>query len=90
MTGSELDGRDSLASSADGVLGVHSAIDEEIPEASEGERQENEPLRIEAPPQPPYILDEAKRQFAPPSDSGLGTDLPTAALTDSEYFKSQL
>ncbi|KAK5725430.1 hypothetical protein LTR15_003616 [Elasticomyces elasticus] len=78
MTGSDLDGRDSLASSSHGVLGVHE-------EQSGEDEVHDQPLQIEsAPVQQDHA--EHKRHFAPPSDSGLGTDLPTAALTDSEYF----
>jgi len=76
MTGSEVDRRTSLASSsANGVVGVrHFPIDEE---------EEEEELA-------PEHEEGIKRHFAPPSDSGLGTDLPTAALTctDGEYFRS--
>ena len=48
----------------------------------------NEPLQIEA---PPATVEEAKalNLFAPASDSGLGTDMPTAALSSvgfAEYF----
>ena len=88
ITGSELEGRDSLASSMTGAVGMHSAIDEE-PSGEEDEDvaspAQEEPLQIESAPSPEEHA-ETKRRFSPPSDSGLGTDLPTAALTDSEYF----
>lgn len=84
LTGSEIDRRTSLASSANGVVGVRSAIDEGT-EDGEQDAAEEAPARFEAAP----AETEGKHVFAPPSDSGLGTDLPTAALavTGSEYFK---
>ncbi|KAK0255074.1 hypothetical protein B0A54_05898 [Friedmanniomyces endolithicus] len=86
MTGSELDGRDSLASSLNGVVGGHSGVGEERGgENGRGDVAHEEPLRIEGLPAHGEYA-ESKRHF-PPSDSGLGTDLPTAALTDSEYFR---
>ncbi|KXL44731.1 MAG: hypothetical protein FE78DRAFT_32393 [Acidomyces sp. 'richmondensis'] len=99
MTGSELS-RDSLASSsAHGVLGVESAIDEEPNEEETKdakqpgiEVRDHQPLQIEASPAKKLELDnhDLKGRFAPPSDSGLGTDLPTAMLsgTEVDYFKS--
>ena len=85
MTGSELDRRTSLGS-ASGVVGGRSSIggqpQEEIQAAAE---QQGEPMEI-------VVDGEVKRhRFAPPSDSGLGTDLPTAAFstTDSEYFRER-
>ncbi|KAF2773711.1 hypothetical protein EJ03DRAFT_305273 [Teratosphaeria nubilosa] len=101
MTGSDVSGgRDSLASSsAAGVVGVESAIGED-PREEESEGEEDgeaaEPLQLEAPRTPAddgiSERDHAvKTQFAPPSDSGLGTDLPTAALsaTEGDYFRSE-
>jgi hypothetical protein len=111
MTGSELDGRDSLASSsAHGVLGVESAIDEEPQEEEEDEdsfadapdaevaheqeqeqEQQPEQLRIETGPAHDEMDEEEKNRYAPPSDSGLGTDLPTAAAMstlEGGYFKN--
>ncbi|KAK3069945.1 hypothetical protein LTR53_011323 [Teratosphaeriaceae sp. CCFEE 6253] len=87
MTGSDLTGRDSLASSVNGAVGVHSAIDEEQSgeEEAMASPAEGAPLQIEGALNAGNH-DKEKRHFAPPSDSGLGTDLPTAALTDSEYF----
>jgi len=85
MTGSELDRRDSLASSADGVVGVHPDIDEESEDGTVGDVEDAaEPRQIEA----ALAREDGKHQYAPPSDSGLGTDLPTAALstTESEFF----
>ncbi|KAH9819770.1 Chromosome segregation atpase [Teratosphaeria destructans] len=101
MTGSDVSaGRDSLASSsAAGVVGVESAVGEDPREDdSEGEEEPDaaEPLQLEAPRTPAddgiSEHDHAvKTQFAPPSDSGLGTDLPTAALsaTEGDYFRSE-
>ncbi|KAF2173995.1 hypothetical protein M409DRAFT_48894 [Zasmidium cellare ATCC 36951] len=100
MTGSELDRRTSLGSSANGVVGVQSAINEEEPDAEIGaERGEDEheeaveheveaPKQLEAPPSPEAEKKGIARHFAPPSDSGLGTDLPTGMMSGSEgYFK---
>ncbi|KAI7651908.1 hypothetical protein KC318_g15353, partial [Hortaea werneckii] len=62
-----------------------SAIDEE-PDENEDTAGEDDatPPQIEAPP-----AEMEKVPFAPPSDSGVGTDLPTTALNPSEgdYFK---
>jgi len=99
MNGSELS-RDSLASSsAHGVLGVESAIDEEpneeeFEDAKESgvEVRDHQPMQIEAAQTEKQGLEhpDIKARFAPPSDSGLGTDLPTAMLsgTEGDYFKS--
>ncbi|KAK4498323.1 hypothetical protein PRZ48_010981 [Zasmidium cellare] len=98
MTGSEIDRRTSLGSSANGVVGVQSAATNEEPEATIGaervEEEESAP-EVEAPKQleaPPLDIEEEKkgiaRHFAPPSDSGLGTDLPTGIMSGGEeYFK---
>jgi len=84
MTGSEVDGRDSLASSLNGVVGAHSGVGEEHGgENGRGGVAHEEPLRIEGAPAHVEHA-ETKSHFG---DSGLGTDLPTAAWTDSEYFK---
>jgi hypothetical protein len=101
ITGSEIDRRTSLGSSADGVVGAQSVIDEEpseeeFHEMSEVEEEqhaiagteEDAPLQIEGPPA--EIGDIAKQLYYPAqSDSGLGTDVPTAALSsiDGEYFR---
>ncbi|KAK3724434.1 hypothetical protein LTR37_001058 [Vermiconidia calcicola] len=98
MTGSEIDRRTSLGSSANGVIGRHSTIDEEPSEEEFHEMSEDEddhasavgqhePLQLEA---APANKDKDVRLYAAPSDSGLGTDMPTAALSSvngSEYFK---
>ena len=86
LTGSEVDGerRDSLESSRDGTIGVPSTL-EEGPE-EESVAPEGDEAMSELEP-PPAIGDKAV--YAPPSDSGLGTDLPTAALSVSDgasYF----
>ncbi|KAK5114522.1 hypothetical protein LTR62_002457 [Meristemomyces frigidus] len=91
MTGSELDRRDSLASSANGVVGMqHATSHEDFADAAGPPEHEGaeEPLQIEGPAPTVTDHDMIKRQFAPPSDSGIGTDLPTANLNDSEYFRS--
>ncbi|KAK4548841.1 hypothetical protein LTR36_008614 [Oleoguttula mirabilis] len=91
MTGSELDRRTSLASSANGVVGVHSSINDDPQEedAVAGAEQHDGSMQIEAAPARLEEEEGIKRHFAPPSDSGLGTDLPTAAFSTtagSEYF----
>ncbi|EMC95528.1 hypothetical protein BAUCODRAFT_34279 [Baudoinia panamericana UAMH 10762] len=96
LTGSDVDRRISLDSSANGVLGVHQSAVEgdesqgEDQEAATAERDFAVPLQIEAPPAA-MVRSEEKRMYAPPSDSGLGTELPTAALSvsaaDAEYFR---
>ncbi|CAK3908334.1 Hypothetical predicted protein [Lecanosticta acicola] len=94
LTGSEVDRRTSVGSSANGVVGVESAIEEEADAELGAERQEEvgdanpeAPLKLEVPPESP----EQKKEgitYAPPSDSGLGTDLPTAVMSGGEdYFK---
>ncbi|GAB1740285.1 hypothetical protein NU219Hw_g5399t1 [Hortaea werneckii] len=85
LTGSDVDRRTSMASSANGVVGLQSAIDEE-PDENEDTAGEDDatPPQIEAP-----SAEMEKVPFAPPSDSGVGTDLPTTALnpSESDYFK---
>ncbi|EGP86464.1 uncharacterized protein MYCGRDRAFT_73105 [Zymoseptoria tritici IPO323] len=93
MTGSEIDRRTSLGSisnSAAGIVagGETSTIDEEEEEAEAelgAERvvaKEDDESPLEMPPQI------GKSEWAPPSDSGLGTDCPTAMLSGGEdYFK---
>ena len=102
MSESEVNGRMSFDSSANGVLGTHSAIEEEPSEEefhdmSDPEDEERDvveelqprPLMIEAPMAAVGKKDD--RVYAPPSDSGLGTDMPTAALSslDGDYFGEQ-
>ncbi len=101
LTGSEIDHRTSLGSSADGIFGATSIIDEDPNEEfheldgddqavagaiQEAEEREQELLQLEP---PPTIKD--LQIYAPASDSGLGTDAPpTAAARSSigtEYFK---
>lgn len=92
MTGSELDRRTSLASSTNGAVGVQSSLNEDPQDQEDaiaGADQHDEPMQIEAAPAETQGEKGIKRHFAPPSDSGLGTDLPTAALSTtagSEYF----
>ena len=80
LTGSEIDRRTSLGSSANGVLGLESAIEEEPTEEFHDLDEQHEEER----------KDEKNEHFyGPPSDSGLGTDLPTAVLSlnEGEYFR---
>lgn len=76
-TGSYLTGsdRDSFGSSVNGV------VDHDPAQAEIGAEREDEAiqevLRIEAP-------QEHKHVYAPPSDSGIGSDLPTALMSPSE------
>lgn len=96
MTGSDVDGRMSMDSdSAAGVLGTDTAtetatIQEEPEETQAGaEREaaaEDETAAVlQSLEPPPKVL---KATYAPPSDSGLGTDCPTAMLSGGEdYFK---
>lgn len=101
MTGSELDRRTSLGSTINGTLGVESGVDEE-PAQEEQRRGQTAtadfavqeqaaagaPFQLEAAPGDDE-QEKEKHYYAPPSDSGLGTDLPTAALssTGGDYFK---
>lgn len=98
ITGSEVDRHTSFGSSANGVLGGSSVVDEdpneEFHELDEPEDEEEQavagaqqerPLEIEL--APPAKLD--MQIYAPPSDSGLGTDAPPTAgalSTVGEYF----
>lgn len=100
MTGSDIDSRMSMASdSAAGVLGTDAAtetatIDEETEEAEAGAEREEAPEDaqkdeaadvLQSLEPPPKVF---KATYAPPSDSGLGTDCPTAMLSGGEdYFK---
>ncbi|EME42701.1 hypothetical protein DOTSEDRAFT_175956 [Dothistroma septosporum NZE10] len=103
LTGSEIDRRTSIGSSANGVIGpvvgTESAISED-PEAELG--AERDAILLEPPPTHSEVeravqevlaeeKDSIKRHFAPPSDSGIGTDLPTANLSGGEgpYFKGR-
>ena len=97
IAGSEIDQRSSLGSSANGVVGTQSTIEEEASEdeyhdlSDEDEEQaivgalQEAPLQIAGSP-----AEEEKKEnrvYAPPSDSGLGTDMPTAALSSvGDYF----
>ncbi|KAF2724366.1 hypothetical protein K431DRAFT_336962 [Polychaeton citri CBS 116435] len=99
MTGSELDRRTSLGSTVNGhvdglggedeMLSDHEMSDDEEEEAVLGAQ---EPLQLEG---PDSDHDEEVEQghhkavYAPPSDSGLGTDLPTATIAsaDGDYFR---
>jgi hypothetical protein len=93
MTGSEIDRRTSLGSdSAAAIVGAESrAIDGESNEARNGAERalareddaQSERSRLEPPPK---VVN--KNEYAPPSDSGLGTDCPTAMLSGGEdYFR---
>lgn len=96
MTGSDVDGHLTMDNaSAAGTLGAETAtetgtIDEKLEEVQTGaEREETrdddaaDVLQTLAPP--PKVF---KATYAPPSDSGLGTDCPTAMLSGGEdYFK---
>lgn len=106
MTGSETDRRDSLESTINGTVGVPSTLEEEAelahaaagaeqPEPEQSELSvdhseggaEDTMLQLEAPPSMDQIM---KGQYAPPSDSGLGTDLPTVEMESrrgSDYFQ---
>jgi hypothetical protein len=103
LTGSEIDRRTSLGSSANGIVGgsaggVDEVIDEEGEEEEFHEMSEEDLTReAEDVPAPLQIAipnskeeEEARRlRYAIGSDSGLGTDLPTAALSSvagGEYF----
>jgi hypothetical protein len=106
MTGSETDRRDSLESTINGTVGIPSTLEEEseLAHAAAGAEQhepeqselsmdhsdngaEDTMLELEAPPSMDLIT---KGQYAPPSDSGLGTDLPTVegeSRRGSDYFQ---
>lgn len=103
MTGSEADrrdSRDSLESTVHGTIGVPSTLDEEPAEEqdavggaepepehlSEGEGDETA-LQLEPPPSMEVLAKGG--EYAPPSDSGLGTDLPTAndGSQNGDYFQ---
>ena len=107
LTGSEIDRRTSLASSAGGVVGLQAPIEEETDEEEfhdlEADEEEDEDedeeakqaslvaemeetLRLDT-----SVADEEKQkqlEWRIGSDSGLGTDMPTARLSSvgSEYF----
>jgi uncharacterized coiled-coil protein SlyX len=99
LTGSEIDRRTSLGSSANGVVGTQSPIEEEASEEEfhdlEGDdeeeaalgAQQEEPLHIDT----DVAAEEKQLQLAHAigSDSGLGTDMPTAALSSvgTDYFQ---
>ncbi|WPH00292.1 Chromosome segregation atpase [Acrodontium crateriforme] len=74
MTGSEIDRRESITSSADGQLGRQSVIDEE-PEGTDenpnDETEAHEPLRLEGP------RDSSEKAPYHSSDSGIGTSVPS-------------
>jgi len=105
MTGSETDRRDSLESTINGTVGVPSTLEEEaeLADAAAGAEQHDQSelsvdhsddgvddtmLQLEAPPSMDQIMKGG--QYAPPSDSGIGTDLPTVAMESdrgSDYFQ---
>jgi hypothetical protein len=108
MTGSETDRRDSLESTINGTVGIPSTLEEEseLSQAAAGAEQhepeqselsvdhsddgvEDTMMQLEAPPSMDQIM---KGQYAPPSDSGLGTDLPTVEMESrrgSDYFQQE-
>lgn len=105
LTGSDVDyGRTSLGSSVDGVVGGdQSTIEEEGPD-HDGEVEESvagsdaAPLRLEAGEEADTLAElvEGKKDIFDPhrdADSGLGTDIPTAALSsvggDGGYFRGE-
>nr|POE74361.1 hypothetical protein CFP56_67712 [Quercus suber] len=93
-TGSELDHRDSLDSSAIGTLGTHSEeADDNSEEGEEFADAEDPTLNahdIHA-AELAHAQTQIKHFYAPPSDSGLGTELPTATFNGSErdYFPNE-
>jgi len=105
MTGSEVDRRDSLESTIDGTIGVASTHEGDEEEEAVGGAEQHEPedldhtvsdipadddmLELEAPPSMEQLAAKKGGEYAPPSDSGLGTDLPTVEAEGSrngEYF----
>ena len=105
MTGSETDRRDSLESTINGTVGVASAHEGEGEEEAVGGAEQHEPenldhtisdvganddmLQLEAPPSLEALAAKKGGEYAPPSDSGLGTDLPTVEVESSrggDYF----
>lgn len=87
MTGSDLDRRTSVGSTLRSTVGAPSAIEEEISDDEEYEDAKREPEH--AGQQSLRPVEDKMVPWAPPSDSGLGTDLPTAALgmsDNGEYF----
>ena len=102
ITGSEVsDRRTSYASTLQSTLGVDTVIDEEDEEASEaGTELHHEEENADAGAEESEAEINISRSnsgvarkdmviYAAPSDSGLGTDLPTAAMSGSEvdYFR---
>ena len=103
MTGSETDRRDSLESTINGTVGVASTHEDEAEQEDAvggAEQYEPEPLdqseigaddaalQLEPPPSMEQLAKKGG-EYAPPSDSGLGTDLPTAEVESSrggDYF----
>ena len=83
MTGSELDRRGSYSSSAHGVVGVQSVVSPDESKAEDdAPHEETEPAQLEPLPE----VDRKALFYAPPSDSGLGTDLPTALMSGGEEY----
>nr|POE47941.1 hypothetical protein CFP56_01269 [Quercus suber] len=93
-TASDLDGRDSLDSSAIGILGMHSERSDDNSEEGEEFTDAEDPT-LSAHDIHAAELARAQTQikhfYAPPSDSGLGTELPTATFDGSErdYFPGE-
>jgi chromosome segregation ATPase len=100
MTGSEIDRRDSLESTVDGTVGVASTHEGELEEEAVGGADPEDldhtvsdiPAdddMLEAPPSMEALAAKKGGEYAPPSDSGLGADLPTVEAEGSrngEYF----
>ncbi|KAM0717885.1 hypothetical protein Q7P37_006217 [Cladosporium fusiforme] len=104
ITGSEVSRRDSLESTVHGTIGVPSTLEEDTAEhddaaSSHDDEQESttrEPeaegedaamLQLEPPPPMNQLVKGG--EYAPPSDSGLGTDLPTTEIESQkggDYF----
>lgn len=84
LTGSELDRRSSLASTVAGTLGTQEETEAEAEAEAEQQQEREREQRAVA-----QAMEKNLVQYAPPSDSGIGTDLPTAAFSGSEadYFR---
>lgn len=98
------DSRDSLESTVDGTVGVPSTLEEEPepePEDAVAGAEQPEPTPVDRSDdgiddtmlqlEPPPGMDQLAKggQYAPPSDSGLGADLPTVAMESErggDYF----
>ncbi|GAB7351584.1 hypothetical protein MBLNU459_g2205t1 [Dothideomycetes sp. NU459] len=92
MTGTDIDRRTSFGSTLRSTVGAPSAIEEELSDDQSEEDEEEEHEREQENSGQHLSTEPAENKivpWAPPSDSGLGTDLPTAAygMSDNEdYF----